>query len=206
MAGSLFGKASRANATPIATTLRVQSSIQGRPIALGYGQNRIAGNMVWYGGFQATSASSSGGKGGAVSSVFGKGSGTYNYWADGIISICEGPNAVIQTIYNGNNIDFLVTPSPAILADLTTLGIIPTYGNTTYGGTYFQGSFPQAVWSFLTANFPSQAIPYPGQALACFSKLALGTSPSFPNFNFEMLYGINSDIPALGPDANPADI
>ena len=80
---SVFG-ARRANAsTQPATSLRVQSSIEGKAIPIGWGANRLAGNMIWYGDFQSVATSSGGsGKGGGG----GKGSGQYDYSAS-VISL-----------------------------------------------------------------------------------------------------------------------
>jgi len=203
---SIFGAGQRANSdnTP-ATNIRIQSSIQGRPKAIGAGQNRASGNCIWYGDFTVTPASAPGGKGGGgVSGLFKGQPGLYNYSASFIISLGEGPISGIQTVYNGNAIDFLVTPPQSILNDLTALGITPTYGNT-YGMTFLDGDYGQEPWSYLSSAHPSQALAYRGEALACFANLGLGGSPALPNFTFELLWEINSDIPSVGPDANPAD-
>ena len=201
--GGLFGKGKRVNQqTPIATNLRVQTSVQGRPLAIGAGQNRASGNVVWYGDFRAAQAKAQGGKGGGGS---GKGaSGQYNYYASFIVSLGQGPISAFQSVYNGNEIDFLVPPTAQVLADLAALGITPTYGNT-YGATFILGDYVQAPWSYLTTSHPGQALAYRGEALFAVANMGLGSSPTLPNFSYEVLWGLNSDIPALGPDANPAD-
>lgn len=202
MAG-LFGRGTRASTTnPVETTLRVQTSIQGRPRTIGAGQNRVSANCIGYDDFTARPDKGSG-KGGGGSS--GKGStGSYKYSATFELGIGEGPIAGVQTLINGNQIDFLVTPQASVLADLKALGITPTYGNS-YGATFLLGGYAQSPWSYLTSKHPDHALAYRGLALACFANLSLGNSASLPNFNFEILWGINSDIPTLGPDANPAD-
>ena len=180
---------------------RGQSSVQGRPINIGAGLNRVAANLIWYGDFKATPDSS--GSGGKGAGGGGKGSGSYDYSASFLLSMGQ---AIVQvnTVFNGNAIDFLVAPSAQVLADLAELGIVPTYGNT-YGATFIYGTYPQTAWSFLTSNHPSQALGYQGESLAGFANMGLGTSPALPNFTFELLWALNSDIPAVGPDANPAD-
>ena len=201
---NFFGQGARANSDVVASTnVRVQSSVQGRPRNIGAGQNRAAGNVVWYGDFTAIPQSSSGsGKGGAGGT--GKGSpSSYNYSASFIVSIGESISAV-QTVYNGNQVDFLVTPPSSILSDLAAIGIRPTYGNT-FGITVKAGDYSQTAWSYLASAHPSQALAYRGEALACFANMGLGSSPALPNFTFELLWALNSDVPALGPDANPAD-
>jgi hypothetical protein len=196
MAG-IFGSST---ATPPSITPRVQTSVQGRPRNIGAGLNRFAGNVIWYGDFKSTPASS-GGKGAGGS---GKGStGSYTYSVSFMVSFGE-PLAAFNTVFNGNQIDFLVPPSAQVLADLQTLGITPSYGNS-YGATFLLGDYAQNPWSYLVSAHPSQALAYRGEALMALANLGLGNSPSLPNFTIEGLWPINSDIPALGPDANPAD-
>lgn len=191
-----------------ATQLRVQSSIQGVARTIGWGLNRYAGNLVWYGAFTATPESSGGG------GIFGKGGGSgsgkgqassYDYTASAMIALGEGTIAGINTIYNGSSISFLVPPSAALLAIYESLGVVP-YDGDQWSGTYFDGTYSQTPWSYLSSLFPSQALGYRGEVLACYANLALGSSPSLPNFNYEVLWGINSAIPSIGPDANFADI
>ena len=113
-----------------ATGLRLQSSLQGRPRNIGAGQNRSAGSLIWYGDFKAVAQSSTGALGGKGAGGSGKGqSGTYTYSASFIVSLGESVSA-IQTVFNGNQIDFWATPPSSVLADLAALGITPTYGNT----------------------------------------------------------------------------
>ena len=201
---NFFGQGVRANsATPVSLNARIQSSVQGRPRSIGAGQNRLSGNLIGYWDFKALPVSTSqGGKGGAGGA--GKGSPTsYSYSATFVISLGETISAV-QAIFNGNQIDFLATPPSSVLADLAALGITPTYGNT-YGITVFAGDYSQTAWSYLVSAHPTQALAYRGEALACFANMGLGSSPTLPNFGFELLWALNSDIPAVGPDANPAD-
>ena len=199
----LYGSTRSNTQQPVATGLRTQTSIQGKARAIGAGQNRLAGNLIDWLNFKASPANSGGGKGGGGG---GKGqSGSYNYSVTGIVSLGEGPISNVLTIYNGNAIDFLIIPDARTLADLATLGITPTYGDATYNASFLLGSYSQSAWPYLTGNAPSHALSYRGEALVAFPNLPLGSSPTFPNFNFEVLWGINSDVPALGPDANPAD-
>lgn len=121
-----------------------------------------------------------------------------------MISLGEGPMAQWTAVYANNAVDFVVSPSQQILNDLTTIGITPTYGNT-YGLNPIWGYFGQTPWSYLTSNHPSQALSYGGEILMSVANLALGSSPSIPNFSFEIVWYINSDIPAFGADANPVD-
>ena len=46
-------------------SIRLNGSSQGLPVALGWGRNRVPGNLIWYGAFTATAQrTSQGGKGG----------------------------------------------------------------------------------------------------------------------------------------------
>lgn len=205
----IFGGGSQPTNPQKSAAPRVQTSIEGRPKAIGAGQNRLAGNIIWYGDFAAqavTSAPASGGKGGAGSGSTGKGSSgtlSYKYSASFMVSVGEQISAV-QMIQNGNQYDFNYTPSADLTALLNAKGVKITSGNT-YGATYLLGTFSQTGWAYLTSAHPTQSLNYRGEAVACFPNLALGSSASLPNFNFEILWKINTDVAAYGPDANPAD-
>lgn len=126
------GKKSQAQQVNAAAGLQVQTSVQGKPVALGYGTNRIAPNLIWYGDFVATqvqSSSGGGGKGGATGGG-GKGGGgsvSYTYTASFELGICEGPIASILSVYVNKNV--------------TSLG--------AQGMGLINGSFGQAPWSYL---------------------------------------------------------
>ena len=205
MAG-LFSSGRVNNPQPPATSLRVTTSLQGQSRPIVYGQTRIAANLIDYAGFKATAVNNnSGGKGGLVGSG-GKGgnSGQYDYQTSVIASFGEAIANVVA-IYNSSAVDFLQTPSAATLAALKQIGITPTYGNT-YSIELHTGSNTQSASSYWNGAFHTRALAYRGQAYAVFPNLQLGSSPTFPNFNFEILGAINSDVPTLGPDANPADV
>ena len=190
----------------MATTLRAQTSLQGRPRPLVYGQARFAGNVIDYQGFKATPQGSKGsGSKGGLGGASGKGqTGQYNYSASIIVSLGETINSVL-TIYNGNAVDCIVTPPDNILTDYATLGIVPSFGNP-YGASFYAGTTSQVADGGWAAQYPAHSLAYRGESYVLFPSLALGSTPSAPNFNFECLGVINSDIPALGPDANPADV
>src|SRR5690349_21780952 len=87
---------------PPATSLRVQSSVLGGAKAVGWGQTRIAGNLLWYDGFTAiphtTQSGNAGGKG-VVGGGGGKGGGssstTYTYTVGVLFGLCEGPISAV---------------------------------------------------------------------------------------------------------------
>lgn len=98
--GKSGGKSSLAAKPNLLSSLQVQTSTYGQVIPIIYGQNRIAGRLIWAGDFTAiphTSTSKVGGKG------LGSGGGnavtntTYTYQTAVAIALCSGP---IQNIYN----------------------------------------------------------------------------------------------------------
>src|SRR5580698_4393802 len=102
--GFIFGGSNRVNDTsPPATSLRVQSSVQGQPIPIVHGQQRIAGNLIWYGDFTYNSGSGSGkgGKGGLAGGGGKAGGGNgATYSASVAIGLCEGPIDTILELWN----------------------------------------------------------------------------------------------------------
>lgn len=197
--------------TPIAIGLRIQSSVQGTPIPIGCGLTRWAPILIDYAGFTATPTKSPGGKGGVLGSG-GKGNtGQYDYTASGLMLLGEGTVTQINTIYNGNVIDFLVQPSAQTVFDLEVLGIPPSdYGvGNPLNITLHDGDYSQTVDSFWSSAYGSapvgRALGYRGLSYCIAPNIGLGTSPSWPAWTFEALWALNTDIPALGPDANPAD-
>jgi len=161
----LFGGSRVNDRTPPATSLRVQTSLDGQPIAIVYGRQRIAGNLIWYDGFKS-SGGSGGGKGGGKGGIAGggKGQSQTKYSADVIIGLCEGPIEGIGTIWSGQSLE-----------TVAKLGI-----------TCFDGASGQTPWSFLTARFPGAALGYSSLAYAGANPLSLGGSPSLPSLNFEV--------------------
>src|SRR5882672_788707 len=93
---NFFGGGGRqTDTTPPATQLRVQTAVQGTPIPIGWGANRIAPNLIYYADFIATQVqqSSGGGKGSGTGGG-GKGGGgstQTNYTATVVCGLCEGP-------------------------------------------------------------------------------------------------------------------
>src|SRR5258706_8297353 len=99
---NFFGGGGRqTNPTPPATQLRVQTAVQGTPIPIGWGANRIAPNLIYYNDFKATEVqqSSGGGKGsGSGGGGKGGGGGTQtNYAATVVCGLCEGPILSVGT-------------------------------------------------------------------------------------------------------------
>lgn len=86
--------------------IRIQSSSYGLTVPMGYGQNRIPGNLGWYANFLATAhtsstSSSSGGKGGSTTTTTN--TTTYTYSADALMFLSEGPMASVQNMWKNKD-------------------------------------------------------------------------------------------------------
>ena len=67
----------------------------------------------------------------------------------------------------------------------------------------YNGTTPQAVWPYLAALYPYNALAYQGTAYVWGAGYNLGNSASIGNHNFE-IYGILSSTGVNGIDADPA--
>jgi Putative phage tail protein len=156
----LFGGGATQSMTPQRYNgIQISSSASGGCIPLLYGRQRLPFNLIWYGAFSSTANSSSGGKGGGGSQP-----SSYTYSASFACAICEGPITNIYQVWNDK--------------DLTSLANL--------GFTLFTGTSGQAIWSYLTTNFPSQAIPYDHICYVAAQGYKLGDSASMPNITFEV--------------------
>lgn len=89
------------NSEPRLGTLRIQTSMYGLAVRLMWGQPRVAGNLLWFGNFQAiahTTTQEQGGKGGGgVRQV----DTTYAYYAAAAMALGRGPIAGIASAWKG---------------------------------------------------------------------------------------------------------
>ena len=180
------GDSSQAAQTPAASGLDIQTSVLGRAVALCYGATRVAGNLIWYGDFQAIPQSSTppgGGKGGITGGGKGGGSGAngFDYKTGAAIALSEGPISGIGQAF--------VDKQVMTLAELNL--------------SLFTGTYTQAPWGILTTKFPTQALTYPGIAFVAGDPIDLGNSPELPNANFEV-QGILFGTAPNGIDADPS--
>jgi hypothetical protein len=156
---TLFGGGTNTVAkTPTrAMGIDMQGAQYGNPVPVVFGQNKVAGNVIWYGDFQATAhqQSQGGGKGGG-----GQTSTSYTYSASFELGLCEGVASIVN-VYQGSS----------------------TVSLSRSGGIGFTGTQGQAAWSHLSG---AAALGYSGTAIAAFQNLQLGSSASLPNFNFEV--------------------
>jgi Putative phage tail protein len=170
------------NGKPDYTALQIQTSTSILPIPIVWGRNKISPNLVWYANFQAVPGSNgkgAGGKGGAFGS--GAGAADYNYTADLIMALCEGPINGIGLIWKDLSI----------------------YVPLELGLGIFNGTTPQIVWPYLQAIYPYNALAYQGTAIAWGAGYNLGDSAAIGNHNFEII-GILAGSGANGVDADPA--
>lgn len=176
-----LGNKSGANAynTPRYTSMQLQTSAQGLPVPLLWGTNRLSPNLFWYGDFKSTPVKSKGGgKGGS------KGGSAYTYSAAVMLGLCEGPLVDMHSIAPS------VYPNPGtfigqVWRDQAQLILLSKINMIEGNGVDPPGSATQGVWSYLTTNHPSQAIPYSSLAYVASPKYGLGYSPSLPDHSFE---------------------
>ena len=130
LSGLFGGGKSASTQQTAAVGLQVQTSVQGKPLALVYGMTRVAPNLIWYGDFTATQQSSSvGGKGGLTGGGGkGGGSGSYVYSASFQRGAWRRPD-------QRNLRTSMRTRASRALSDL--------------GMSFFPGFYQQQPWSYL---------------------------------------------------------
>lgn len=166
--GALGGRPQAASA-PALTGVQLQTSVTGRCVPVIYGTVRAAPNVLYYADF-ASQQVATGGKGGVIGGG-GKGqsSGQFTYSATVILAACEGPVEGWGQAW--------ASKTPTSLAEL--------------GLTSFNGTYPQAVWGYVTTFHPADARPYNGIAYVAAAPYQFGSSAQIPNNNFEV-YGYGS--------------
>ncbi|UHC16074.1 phage tail protein [Methylobacterium currus] len=176
---SLFGAKKRRAVTPDYTGLQTQTASSALPVAIVYGTNRAAPNLIWHDGFQthAQRSKAAGGKGGGQkATVTGT---TYSTWL--MLGVGEGPIQGIGTIWNGQ-----------------ASAAYPAYGLSLIPGTT-----PQDPWAPAAVRYPDAALAYPGTAYAASPAFDLGSSAGIPQLAFEVR-GRLVGSPSSADDADPA--
>jgi hypothetical protein len=173
---ALFGHP-QVSTKPDYTGLQLQTAVATLPIPICYGRQKLAPNVVFYSNFRTQDVKS--GKGGLFS---GPTTG-YNYTADIIMALCEGPISGVGYVWRNQ--------STFTLADLG-LGL-------------FEGSTPQTTWSYLATNYPNEALAYQGTAYVAAANYQLGGAADIGNHNFEIV-GILAGTGINGIDADPAQV
>jgi len=169
--------------TPSYTGLQLQTSSNAIPIAIVWGTNRIAPNIIWNDDFaalpqySANPRSGKGGGGGTTYSVSG-----YNYQTAIVLALCEGPIDDIGTAWQGQS----------------------TYNLEDLQLSMFTGSSFQSAWGYLSSRHIDKALTYPGLAYLASSNFSLGSSASL-GLNWVEVQGRLSGSTALNEfDADPA--
>ena len=144
---------------------RIQTSTSGKAIPKIYGNNRVAGEIIWATRFEEiTSTTRSGGKGGGAPATT---SATYTYLANFAIGICEGPVAGVRRIWvDGKEMD-----------------------QTRIEFRFYNGSESQQPDPLIEAKQGSGNAPaYRGTAYAVFEGFSLQEYGNrIPQFSFEIL-------------------
>lgn len=164
---------------PQFTGLAAQTSTNAVPVALVYGQNRIADNIIWQGDFKSHKHKQKAGKGGG-SQV------TYTYSASFQLGLCWGEINGVARVWKDQSKE----------TSYASLGF-----------SLFTGTNPQAPWGYLTANHPTEALGYPDIALLSVANYDLGNSNSLAQHSFE-IEGLlwNTGYGVGGLDAEPAAV
>jgi hypothetical protein len=173
---ALFGH-SQISTKPDYTGLQLQTAVATLPIPICYGRQKLAPNVVFYANFRTQDVKS--GKGG----LFAGPTASYNYTADIIMALCEGPISGIGYVWRDQ--------STYTLADLAL--------------NLFEGTTPQVAWSYLSTAYPNQALAYQGTAYVCAANYQLGSAADVGNHNFEVV-GILAGTGINGVDADPAQV
>jgi hypothetical protein len=185
---SLFGNKTQAATQTIASGVTIQTSIYGSVVPVVYGQTRMTGNLIWYGGFQAIppgSGGSGGGKGGGGGSG-GKGgssSSSTDYKASFVFALAEGTLGGVSNVWSSKS-------------------------ETAFGASnlsFATGALGQAPWGYLTTNFAGQNLSYAGTSYVYAAAYDLGSSAELPNLSYEVT-GLFPNAIAGQPDADPMQI
>lgn len=142
---------------PRYTGLQLQSSSSVLPVPVGWGMQRFAPNLIWYGDFKSKKKKVKAGKGGPKQTE-------YTYSASIIQALCEGVVSGIDRAWKDD--------------ERSTLAAL--------GFSLFTGTIPQAPWGYMTSNHPSEALGYSGTAYVAVANYDLGNQASLPNHSFEV--------------------
>jgi hypothetical protein len=203
---SIFRGPKQQAITPDYTGLQVQTAVSALPIPIAWGMTKLAPNVIWYNNFQTHSQGGGGGKG--LFNGGGNNSGQYDYSADVIMALCEGPIYGINQIWRGQSIYMLSSLGLSLFAGTTPQAVWPYLGTEiAQGGVY------TIISALLGPIFtPTQvsgqiALAYQGTAYVAAANYDLSSSATLDNHNFEV-EGFRFNT-GLGPgyvsvDADPA--
>ena len=179
---AIFGR-KKQGMKPAATGLELQTASNAVPVPIVWGRGRLAPNIIWYNNFKSRKVKVGGGKGGPSQKQ-------WEYSVSLILGICEGPINDVNNVWK----------------DLYYKEAGNSFKSANSAVEYL-GSYSQTPWSYVTTNFPDEALSYRGVAYLGLPNYDLGTSPSMPQHSFEvngLLY--NTAVGGTEPDADPADL
>lgn len=163
-------------------SIRLNGSSQGLPVSIGWGRNRVPGNLLWYGAFtvntKVTKSKRWAGIGPRTTTI------TYTYFASIMFALGFGQIGGVTNVYKGKG-----KSSAAAL-----------------GFSVFTGTSGQAAWGYLTTNFPSQALRYKDIAYVAASNYQLDSNAAITSHSFEVNWRNAFGGPNSVVDANPKDI
>lgn len=219
MANFLFPGSAAVNKQPtiIPISLRIQSSMEGKPRPIAYGTNRVPGNLIWYGAYKMVPVSQTpaAGKGGIGAGSGGKGTtGTVTIgspaspappqqpmnFASFALFLAEGP---IVAVAAGNKIwnnKAVSTFGAAAVPNATG----PGAAGDALGLVAFLGDYAQSPWGYLTTLYPTEADNYRGDAYVAAGPIYLGDSQELPQLSLEVNFaGAGGAFGSINADANP---
>lgn len=177
-----FGGKSQSTTDTRLEGMSINQSSYGNAWPLVYGKTRVPITLLDYPNFTATphTTSQSGGKG-----LGGGGSSntTFTYSAALVMGLSKGPINAVGQIWQDKVIS-------------TVAGL---------GFTLFSGASGQAVWTFLSTNFPTHAAPYDRRAYLAIAKMDLGSSAAIPNITVELTGFVPFNLGTID-DAEPSAI
>jgi hypothetical protein len=172
----IFGGGGKSKVKPQYTGLATQTSTGTVPVAIGFGLNRVAPNIVWQGDFKSHKQKQKTGKGGGSQTV------GYTYSGSFDLGLGWGPSTGIRTVFKDQ--------------EKTTLAAL--------GMTLIAGNVPQSPWGFLTSNHASEALGYPGLIQVVVANYDLGGSNTLAQHSFELEWPLLNTAPGGVGDADPA--
>lgn len=162
--GGLFGGKTISTKAQQIAGVQIQTSAYGLVIPVGYGQNRLPANIIYFNDWTAIphTTTSGGGKGGSPKMK----NTTYTYTGTLMLAIQAGP----------------ITAYGRQFADKDT---IATAAWATWQRNL--GAYGQAAWAFLTGAHPADADPYSGVAYVAKSAYDMGDTGQIKNNSFETI-------------------
>jgi hypothetical protein len=161
--------------------IQLQSSVQGSPLPLVLGTQRVPANLIYANDFRAIEhREEQGGKGGGVETV------SYTYTATLMMSVAASSSAAPIVGFGRVWRDKDVYDDPSAL-----------------GMDEMLGTYSQTAWSYLTSNHPADALAYRGIAHVRVAGYGLGRNASVGNHSFEVIGPLRQPSK---PDCDPADV